>query len=129
MVDYIIANSMVLGMIDQITIKDYLTCTNLRNYHSHLLIQTHFGRSSQGRNLLVGETHCHWIPSIQHTQAEHNTTTDFVDGLAITVGGEYTTMDLLNVAVERYMLQQGILCRAVHKLENMKNGNLTKLVI
>ena len=43
MVDYIIANSMALGMIDKIMIDDFLPRTNSRNYHSHLMIMTQFG--------------------------------------------------------------------------------------
>ena len=45
-VDYIIANSMALGMIDKIMIDDYPPCINSRNYYSHLLIQMSYGGSS-----------------------------------------------------------------------------------
>ena len=79
--------------------------------------------------MIVGEVHYHWAPGMEYTLAEHTSTTDFVDSLTTTVVGKYTTMDLLNVAVEQYMLQQSILCRAVHKVENMKNSAPTKLLL
>ena len=45
MADYIIANSMALGVIDKI-IDVYPPYINLRKYHSHLLIQTCYGGTS-----------------------------------------------------------------------------------
>ena len=108
MVDYIIANGTALGMIDKIMIDDYLPRLNLRNYHSHLLIQTHYGASIQGRNPLVGETCYRWVPGMEKTWVQHTSTTGFVDGLATTVGGDYATMDLLNAAVEYCMLRLSI---------------------
>ena len=66
---------------------------------------------------------------MEHTWAEHTNTTDFVDELAIMVGGEYTTTDLLNTVVKQYMLHQCILCGAVHTVDSLKRGNLTKLLL
>ena len=54
MVDYIIVNSMALGMIDKIRIDDFLPRTNSRNYHSHLMIMTWFGGGSLAGNLVDG---------------------------------------------------------------------------
>ena len=114
MVDYIIANSIVLEMIEKITIDDYSPYTNSRNYHSHLMIQTRFGGTTQGSNLLDEEAHYCWVPGMETTKVEHTSTSDFVDGLLAVVGGKYSTTDQLNVSVEQYMLRQGILCGAVH---------------
>ena len=104
MVDYIFANGTALGMIDKITIDDYPPHINLRNCHSHQLIQTHFGKSSQGCSLLVGKIHYCWVPGIGSTWVEYTSTSDFVDGLAAMVGGEYSTTDQLNTVVKQYML-------------------------
>ena len=66
---------------------------------------------------------------MEQSWAEQTCTTNFVDGLAALVGGEYTTTDLLNTVVKQHILQQGILCGAVHKVESLKSGNPTKLLL
>ena len=49
--------------------------------------------------MLMGETLYRWVPGMENTWVEHTSTTDFVDGLATMVGVDYTTTDLLNIAV------------------------------
>ena len=100
MVDFIIVISMAREMIDKITIDDYTPRNNSRNYHSHLMIQTRFGGTTQGSNMLDEESQSSWVPGMETTKVEHTSTSDFVDGLLAAVGGEYSTTDQLNVAVE-----------------------------
>ena len=49
---------------------------------------------------LTGDICYCWVPSIENTWVKHTNTTDFVDGLATTVGGVYTTTHQLNATVE-----------------------------
>ena len=100
MVDYIIANSMALGVIDKIMIDDFPPCTNSRNYHSHLMIMIQFGRSSQVGCLMDGKTCYRWVSGMENIWIEHTSMPDFVDGLLELVDEDYSTTDQLHDVVE-----------------------------
>ena len=78
-VDYIIANSMALEMIDKVMIDNFLPCANSSNYHSHLMIMTCFGGSSQAGNLMDGGTCYHWVPGMESIWVEYTSMSDFVN--------------------------------------------------
>ena len=90
---------------------------------------THFGGSRQTGNLIDRGTNYCWVPGMESIWVEHTSMSDFVDGLVALVDEEYSTMDQLNVAVEQFVLRQGVLCRAVHKIEGMRSSNPNKLLL
>ena len=79
-VDYIIAKSMALGMIDKIMIDDFPPNTNSRNYHSHPMITIYFGRGSQAGNLMDGKICYCWVSGMESIWIEHTSMPDFVNG-------------------------------------------------
>ena len=71
----------------------------------------------------------HWVPGSEQLWEHHISTPVFIDGLPAATWQSRADPDALNTAVEGFLVQEALCCRAAHTSQGRQKANPTKLLL